>query len=243
MLPYICIVVRGQVINGEGWDPIYRLNPASFFCLSQARTCPCGFVYVQWFEVRVSYSFCCLWWNCFFYHHYLSFISHSALRFTTRWEEKWIPHGQFMTWQLVYSNFWTNKSCFRLLCTFLVAELLYVFNFSHSTFYWNSCTKPGKWAIIYICLRVINFASVSMIFLLDFAIFFVFFVLYSFRYYFKVYWLVSYQSVFKTTFTNLIKTVINMIKDGILQFYVSKLQLSSIHRKTNLIPLDQFPFK
>jgi hypothetical protein len=57
-----------QLSRGEGWDPINRFNPATFLCLSQARTwisnviCwhSCGLFCVQW--VHLCY-FCWYWWN------------------------------------------------------------------------------------------------------------------------------------------------------------------------------------
>jgi len=30
---------------------------------------------------------------------------------------------------------------------------------SLATFYWNACAKPGKWAVMYFCVRDIDFAS------------------------------------------------------------------------------------
>jgi hypothetical protein len=31
--------------------------------------------------------------------------------------------------------------------------------FNPATFYWSVCTKPGKWAVVYICLGLIDFAG------------------------------------------------------------------------------------
>ena len=35
--------------------------------------------------------------------------------------------------------------------------------------HWSACTKPGKWAVMYLCVRGIDFVSFSTIFLLDFG--------------------------------------------------------------------------
>ena len=31
--------------------------------------------------------------------------------------------------------------------------------FNSTTFYWSACTKPGKWVVMYLCVRGIDFAS------------------------------------------------------------------------------------
>lgn len=36
--------------------------------------------------------------------------------------------------------------------------------FNPLTFYWCTCTKPGDWAVLYVCVRILDFASVSKIF-------------------------------------------------------------------------------
>ena len=35
--------------------------------------------------------------------------------------------------------------------------------------HWSACTKPGKWVVMYLCVRGIDFVSFSTIFLLDFG--------------------------------------------------------------------------
>jgi len=30
---------------------------------------------------------------------------------------------------------------------------------THATFYWSTCTKQGKWSVMYLCARVSSFAS------------------------------------------------------------------------------------
>ena len=42
--------------------------------------------------------------------------------------------------------------------------------FNPATFYWSAFFKPGKSAVMYMCFRGIHFASVSLIYLLDFGI-------------------------------------------------------------------------
>ena len=37
------------------------------------------------------------------------------------------------------------------------------------TFYWSVCTQPGMWAVMYLCVRGIDFVSVSSIILLYFG--------------------------------------------------------------------------
>ena len=32
-------------------------------------------------------------------------------------------------------------------------------SFNPATFYWSTCTKQGKWAVMYLCGRGIDFAS------------------------------------------------------------------------------------
>jgi len=39
--------------------------------------------------------------------------------------------------------------------------------FNTATFYWSVCTKQGKWAVMYMCNRGIDFASIYTICLLD----------------------------------------------------------------------------
>ena len=52
-----------HVSRREGWNPIKLFNPATLFCLFQARTwisnvlC-CALIYVQWVQVRGDRSFC-----------------------------------------------------------------------------------------------------------------------------------------------------------------------------------------
>ena len=70
---YFCIAVAFnleiQLSRGIDCYLVNQFNPATFLCLSQARTwiakvrCH-GLFYVQWFEVRGCYSFCWYWWNC-----------------------------------------------------------------------------------------------------------------------------------------------------------------------------------
>ena len=63
------LIWRSNYQEGKGCYLVNQFNPATFLCLSQARTwiakvrCH-GLFYVQWFEVRGCYSFCWYWWNC-----------------------------------------------------------------------------------------------------------------------------------------------------------------------------------
>ena len=41
--------------------------------------------------------------------------------------------------------------------------------FNLTIFYWNASERPGKWAVMYMCVRGMNFAFVFMIYRFDFG--------------------------------------------------------------------------
>ena len=42
------------------------------------------------------------------------------------------------------------------------------YRFNYATCYWNACARPGKWVVIYMCVRDIHLTSISTIVGLDF---------------------------------------------------------------------------
>ena len=80
-------------------------------------------------------------------------------------------------WSLYILTLYTNcNSCLasvkiRLICIDC-KKILNVNNFIlvyHATFDWSACTKPGKWAVMYLCIRGTNFAFFYN-FLLNFGV-------------------------------------------------------------------------
>jgi hypothetical protein len=53
--------------------------------------------------------------------------------------------------------------CFRLVLSLRGEVCVNKSNLTLPLFYWSVCNKPGKLAVIYLCVRSIDFASISMI--------------------------------------------------------------------------------
>jgi hypothetical protein len=69
-------------------------------------------------------------------------------------------------WVLVFSNIWKTIAWQY---DFTNRWGLNPYNyFNPATLYWSACTKPGKWEVMYLCIRGIDFVSVSTIFLIAF---------------------------------------------------------------------------
>ena len=75
ILSMIYSILTVKIVK-QSLDPINRSNPATFLCLSQARTqiSSHGFFHVQWAEMRGDCLLCWYWWNCWWSLFKLSFI-------------------------------------------------------------------------------------------------------------------------------------------------------------------------
>jgi len=68
VLQFMLRTSSSRHVHSDG-IPVNQFIPATFLCLSQAKTwisnviC-CGLFYVQWFEVIGDCLFCWYWWNC-----------------------------------------------------------------------------------------------------------------------------------------------------------------------------------
>jgi hypothetical protein len=118
---YICIAIEDTIIRRWGLGSHHWLNPATFLCLSQARTwisyniC-CGLVYVQWVEVRGD----CCWGERWLLLRWEMIVV--EVRCDCCWGERWL----LLRWEVIVVEVrgdccWGERWLFVL---FILVELL-----------------------------------------------------------------------------------------------------------------------
>ena len=99
--------------------------------------------------------------------------SWSNLHHLRSWSQDWKPNNSSLrdinrihsvtTMYMYYQKLTVTLNEYELLFYYSIKGGLGPYNeFNHVTFNWSACTNPGKWAVIYLCDRGIDFASFTI---------------------------------------------------------------------------------